>query len=78
MTEKNEFKKVYSTFNPVDIAFIKSILEENNIDYYVAGEQLSGIYPVARGMDVMVVATQAEQAKELIDDFKKKTSDSSK
>ncbi|MFC1645746.1 DUF2007 domain-containing protein [Candidatus Omnitrophota bacterium] len=78
MMEKGEFKKVYSTFNPADIAFIKSILEENGIDYYVSGEQLSGIYPAANGMHVMVIATQAEQAKELIDDFKEKTSDSSK
>lgn len=69
------YKKVYSTFNPGDIPFIKSILEENDIDYYVTKEWSAGVYPHATGMDIMVIETQVEQAKELIEDFKNKTRD---
>ena len=68
-----KYQRVYSTYNPGDLAFIKSILEESGIDYYVNGEWSGGVYPVAIGMDVMVIETQAEQAKEIIEDFKKKT-----
>jgi len=67
------YSKVYSSYNPGDIAFIKSILEESEIDYYVSGEWAGGVYPVAIGMDIMVVEDQVEQAKEIIEDFKKKT-----
>ncbi len=66
-------KKVYSTFNPQDIALLKSILEENNIDHYVTNEWSGGVYPHATGMDIMVVEAQAEEAKKLIEDFRNKT-----
>ena len=69
-----EYKKIYHTYNPADMAVIKSILEENNIDYYSSGEWSGGVYPVAIGMEIMVKSDQAQQAKELIDDFKEKTS----
>lgn len=74
--EKKGYKRVYSTYNQVDIAFIKSIFEENSINYYVIGEEVHARYPMAIVMDVMVVSTQAEESRKLIDDFKKKTTDS--
>lgn len=70
---KSGYKKVYSTFSPQDTALLKSILEENNIDYYVTNEWSAGVYPHATGMDIMVVETQAEEARRLIEDFKNKT-----
>ena len=69
---KIDYKKVYSTFNPQDTALLKSILEENNIDYYVTNEWSGGVYPHATGMDIMVVEAQAEEAKKLIEDFRNK------
>ena len=70
---KIDYKKVYSTFSPQDAALLKSILEENNIDYYVTNEWSGGIYPHATGMDIMVLETQAEEARRLIEDFRNKT-----
>jgi len=70
---KIDYKKVYSTFNPQDTALLKSILEENNIDYYVTNEWSGGVYPHATGMDIMVVETQAEEVRRLIEDFRNKT-----
>ena len=67
------YKRVYSTFNPGEIPVIKSILEEDGIDYFVTNEWSAGIYPHATGMDVMAEEAQAERARELIEDFKKNT-----
>ncbi len=66
-------KKVYSTFNPGELPLLKSILQDNDIDFFVTNEWSGGIFPHATGMDIMVEDTQAERAKELIEDFKKKT-----
>jgi len=67
------YKIVYHSYNPADLAMIKSILEENDIDYQATGEWSGGVYPVAIGMEVMVTEDRADEAKELIEDFKKKT-----
>jgi hypothetical protein len=68
------YKKVYHTYNPADMAIIKSILQENDIDYYATGEWSGGVYPVAIGMEIMVADFQESIALELIKDFKEKTS----
>jgi hypothetical protein len=68
-----KYKKIYHTYNPADTAFIKSILTENDIDYFTTGEWSGGVYPVAIGMEIMVAESQESMARELIDDFKKKT-----
>ena len=41
-----EFKKLLESFNPVDMAFIKSLLEAHEIIYYIEGETLwpSGLW----------------------------------
>ena len=67
------FKKVYSSFNPQEIALIKSLLEESNIVYNVTNEWSGGIAFHATGMDVMVAEEQAEEAENLIKDFRDKT-----
>ena len=67
------YKRIYSTFRQDDLGLIKSILEENKIDYHVANENAAGLYPLGINMDVMVVESQAEKAKELIKDFIDKT-----
>jgi hypothetical protein len=68
------YKTAYHTYNPADLAIIKSILEENDIDYFTNGEWSGGVYPVAIGMEIMVAEDQLDQANELIEDFKKETS----
>lgn len=67
------YKKVYSTFNPGEIPLIKSILNDSEIEHFVTNEWSGGVYPHATGMDIMVDEQHAETAKELIDDFFKKT-----
>ena len=67
------FKKVYSSFNTQEIALIKSLLEESNIEYNVTNEWSGGMIFHATGMDVMVPEDKAEEAKKIIGDFKDKT-----
>jgi hypothetical protein len=63
------YKKVFSTFKPSELALIKSILAGNGIDYFVANEEASGVYPLGISMDIMVPERQAEEAGKLIEDF---------
>jgi len=64
------YKRVYSTFRQVDLGFIKSILEGNSIKFYVANENIAGIYPMGFPMDVMVIDEQAEEAEKIIKAYK--------
>lgn len=71
MNKSQEFKEVYKTFNPADIAFIKSLLENNDVVYYINNENanLIGNITFAEPMRVMVEAGHFESAQELLKDF---------
>ena len=66
-----DFREVYRTFNPADIAFIKSILEENDVVYYINNENVPfvGGLAFAEPMRVMVEADKFEAVQELLKDF---------
>lgn len=70
---KNElqFKEVFKTYNHADIAFIKSLLEANDILYYVNNENVNlvGSLTFAEPMRVMVEEEKFESAKELLASF---------
>lgn len=68
-----EKKVVYSTRYSADMPLIKSILQANEIDFDVRGEWSGGVFLSGAGIEIMVIETQVEKAKALIEDFKKKT-----
>ena len=69
--QPKDFREVYRTFNPADIAFIKSILEENDVVYYINNENVPfvGGLAFAEPMRVMVEGDKFEAVQELLKDF---------
>jgi hypothetical protein len=63
-----EYEEVVFTFHPWDIAFIKSILDGEDIAYYFQGEQFNYIQPLAVPARLMVEKEQVEKVKELLKD----------
>lgn len=61
-----EYEEIYSTFNPADIAFIKSLFDSNGITYHFHGEHFSYIKPLALPVRLMVSKDHAETARELL------------
>lgn len=65
-----KYKEILCTFNPSDIAFIKSLFNAYNIRYYIQGEDFIHVRPLVHPAGVMVDETQLEEAKELLKGFK--------
>lgn len=65
-----DFECVLTTYNPADIAFIKSILDQEGIAYYFQGENFSRIQPLVEPAKLMVRKDQTGQAKEIMADLK--------
>ena len=65
-----EYKEVLTTFNPMDVAFIKSILDAEEITYFVHGEHFLNVRPLALPARLMVKIDQVEQAEEILKDLK--------
>lgn len=57
-----EFKPVLSTYNHGDIAFIKSILDKQDINYYFKGENF---HFVRSGADPAILMVQVDQVVEV-------------
>ena len=67
-----EFIKIGNVNNQGDIAIIKSLLESNNINFYITNENFSSLYGAASGltsMDIFVSEKETEQAKDLLNNF---------
>jgi hypothetical protein len=65
-----DYKEVLTTFNPADIAFIKSILNEENITYFFQGENFLRMQPLALPARLMVKTDQVDKAVEILKDIK--------
>ncbi len=61
---------ILSTYNQADIAIIKSILGEEEIDYYFKGENFSVIDPLIQPAVLTVRESQAGIVRELLKDLK--------
>lgn len=64
-----EFKELIRTLNQGDIAFIKSLLEAEGIEYYLHGEHFNLIRPLIEPARFMVREDQFGKAQELIKDL---------
>lgn len=65
-----EYEEVLSTFNPGDIAFIKSVLDSEEITYYFHGEHFNYVRPLVEPARLMVKSDQVETVRELLKDTK--------
>ena len=61
-----DYKLLIETFNPADIALIKSLLDAEDILYFVHGEAFSTIRPMVEPVRFMVAKDRLEEAEELI------------
>ena len=63
-----EYEKVHTAFNLSDVAIIKSLLDSENVTYYIQGEHIILHYPHGPAR-VMVKKDQVELAKEILKDL---------
>ena len=63
------FIKLLSTFNLVDIAMIKSILDGSEITYYFIGENFNQIDQLVQPARLFVRKDQADEAREWLKDL---------
>jgi hypothetical protein len=61
-------KEVLATYNPADVAFLKSLLESEGIQYFFKGEHFLYMRPSADPVRLMVREDQVEEALELLKD----------
>jgi ribosomal protein S16 len=67
--EFTEYVEVLGTYNPADVALIKSILDAENITYYFNAEHFMHVEPLAETVRLMVKKDEAEKAKEILQDL---------
>ena len=68
--EKGGPRLLLSTFNPSDVAFVKSLLESAGIAYYIEGEEFALVRPLAVPARIMVSGPDYDDAREILKDFK--------
>ncbi len=64
-----EYEEVMATYNTMDVAFIKSILDSEDITYYFNAEHFMYVRPLAEPARLMVKKDQVEIAKALLIDL---------
>ncbi len=61
-----EYKLLVETSNPADVALIKSLLDSEEILYFVHGEAFSAVRPLVEPVRFLVAEDRLEDAKNLI------------
>ena len=64
-----KFVEIMGTYNPADVALIKSILDAENITYYFNAEHFMYVRPLVEPVRLMVKTDEAEKAKEILRDL---------
>ena len=64
----SDYEYILETFNPMDIAFLKSLLDAEEITYFFQGEHFSYVKPMAIPVRLMVKRDEAEKVREIIRD----------
>ena len=65
-----DFEEILATYNPADIAILKSILDSEDITYSFKGENFQHLRPLADPARLMIRKDQVEIVADLIKDFK--------
>lgn len=61
-----DFKEVLATYNPGDVALLKSLLESEGIQYFFKGEDFMCGRPIADPARLMIRVDQVEEATQLL------------
>lgn len=69
-TEFVDYDEVLTTFNPAEIALMKSLLESEDIPYFFHGENFVQMTALAVPAKLMVRKDQVEAARELLKDLR--------
>jgi len=64
-----EYQELLFTYNPFDIALLKSLLDAEGINYFFQGEHFSYVRPLAIPVRLMVGKDQISMAAEIIKDL---------
>jgi hypothetical protein len=64
-----EYIELLFTYNPADVAMIKSLLDAEDITYYFNAEQFMYVRPLAEPARLMVKKDEAEKAREILKDL---------
>jgi hypothetical protein len=64
-----DFQEVLATYNPADVAFLKSLLGSENIQYFFKGEHFMYMRPLADPVRLMVRTDQVETVKAILKDI---------
>ncbi len=64
-----EYEEVLATYNPADVALIKSILDAEEIIYFFHGENFMHVEPLVQPARLMVDKKKAGVARELLKDL---------
>ena len=65
-----EFVEILSTYNQADIAFIKSLLDNERVEYFFAGENFSQIGQLIQPATLVVRKEHAHRAREVLKNLK--------
>ena len=68
-TDQDEFVEVFSTYNQGEIAFIKSVLDGEDITYFFQGESSTMLIAAGAYARLLVKAEEAERAREILRDL---------
>ena len=63
-----DYKEILATYNPADVAFLKSLLDSERITYFFKGEHFMYVRPLADPVRLMVRTDQVAQASDLLQD----------
>ena len=69
-----EYKELLSTYNLADLSFIESILDSEEIIYFMQNEEFNTLTFSPQPVRVMVNTDQMDEAKTLLKDFEPKYS----
>jgi hypothetical protein len=65
----SELVPLLVTFNPGDVAIVKSLLDSAGIEYFASGEGFCLARPLVEPVRFLVRADQVEEARELLQDL---------
>lgn len=68
--EHEEFEELLSTYNPQDMALLKSLLEAEGITHFFQGEHSSYVLPIPIPIKLMVAKSEIKKASEVVRDLK--------